>query len=197
MINNTAIHDGNNISLVWEQWQKMLLTNYQQRIAAFDFKGIGSNISRCAFTAIYFQPEKLPQSGESLLETVLTLINQEHVPDPQFDDLAMVGHRIGMVESLMGMKQYLQNVSKVLKPDGQILFTILNIPSFSRQKQVGQTPIPASLAENQVQNKKLIGPFFNLVFFSPGVLEKQASMANWQYKLIYRQDDTNFAAQLE
>jgi uncharacterized protein (DUF302 family) len=90
-----------------------------------------------------------------------------------------------MVENTVGLKQYLQDVRAVLKSEGQILFTVLDV-------------VPASKSEGtlQFQQANLVGPFFNMSRFKADTLKNEAAAANWQCEFIYRQDDNNYLARL-
>jgi hypothetical protein len=108
-------------------------------------------------------------------------------PLKELDDIAMLGHRIGMLENSSGIKQYLQDVTAALKPVGQILFTAVDLPSIIESQN------KSSRIFNSLQ---LIGPFFALVLTKTDSLKKQAAAANWQCEIIYRQDETNYLGRL-
>jgi hypothetical protein len=113
-------------------------------------------------------------------------------PLKEYDAIAMLGHRIGMLENSAGLKQYLQDITAALKPAGQILFTTVDLTSVI-ESQHRSSPVFNSL---QFQQPNLIGPFFAMVRIKADTLKKQAAAANWQCEIIYRQDETNYLAQL-
>jgi len=98
-----------------------------------------------------------------------------------------MGHRIGMVENVVDLKQYLQDVRKVLQPWGQILLTSFNVKAANG---------PGQYQGLQLQEKYLIGPFFSLWRVKAEILEGQAAMTDWQYEVIYQQDESNYLVRL-
>jgi hypothetical protein len=48
----------------------------------------------------------------------------------------------------------------------------------------------------QFQQASLIGPFFVLIRIKANTLKSSAAAANWQYDLVYRQDESNYFARL-
>jgi hypothetical protein len=97
-----------------------------------------------------------------------------------------------MVENSAGLKQYLQDVGSVLKPEGQILLTTLDIQTVNEsQHNSSQT-----LNSLQFQQANLIGPFFAMLRIKADTLKNETAAASWQCELIYQQDDSNYLARL-
>jgi hypothetical protein len=113
-------------------------------------------------------------------------------PLKELDAVAMLGHRIGILENSNGIKQYLQDIGPSLRPDGRLLFTSIDI-NRNLDSPNRTTPIDDNL---QIQQVKLIGPFFALLRIKAEALQKQAAAANWQFEMLYRQDETNYATRL-
>jgi hypothetical protein len=147
-----------------------------------------------SFIAIFLQLKTFPVSSSDILPGAIKLLKEKDtIPlRKEFDSTAMLGHRIGMLENSSEIKQYLQNISPSLRPDGGLIFTSINI---SRNPDLANRPAPV-YDELQIQQVNLIGPFFALLRVKAEALQKQATAANWQFEMLYRQDENNYAAQL-
>ena len=175
----------------WDQWRNIILAEFDGRLGALGAKGYRSVLKREILTAIFFQIKGFQVPVQDILPEAIKIIREQYAqPDnssfiKEFDAIAMMGHRIGMVENTVGLKQYLQDVRAVLKSEGQILFTVLDV-------------VPASKSEGtlQFQQANLVGPFFNMSRFKADTLKNEAAAANWQCEFIYRQDDNNYFARL-
>jgi hypothetical protein len=104
----------------------------------------------------------------------------------------MMGHRIGMLENNAGLRQYLQDVRPFLKPEGQILLTVLDVSTIN-EATYRSNPALNSL---QFQQINLIGPFFAMLRIRPDAMKKQAVAASWQCEILYQQDENNYITRL-
>ena len=172
----------------WEQWRNIILAEFDGRLGALGSKGYRGVSERKIITAIFLQVKGFQVPVQDILPEAIRIIKEQDGISScakEFDAIAMMGHSIGMLENSAGLKQYLQDVRAVLKPEGQILFTVLDV-------------VPASKSEGtfQFQQANLVGPFFNMSRFKADILKSQAIAANWQCEFIYRQDDSNYVARL-
>jgi hypothetical protein len=175
----------------WDQWRNIILAEFDGRLGALGAKGYSGVSERKILTGIFLQVKGFQVPVQDILPEAIKIIREQYAqPDnssfnKEFDAIAMMGHRIGMVENTAGLKQYLHDVGSVLKPEGQILFTVLDV-------------VPASKSEQslQLQQANLIGPFFNMSRFKADTLKNEAAAANWQCEFIYRQDDNNYLTRL-
>jgi cyclopropane fatty-acyl-phospholipid synthase-like methyltransferase len=141
------------------------------------------------------QVKGLPVSTADILPEAIRIIKEQDDISScakEFDTIAMMGHRIGMLENSSGLKQYLQDVRVVLKPEGQILLTSIAV-SAAEEPECQSEPALYGL---QCQQANLIGPFFTIIRIKADKLKSQADAANWQCEFIYRQDDNNYVARL-
>ena len=131
IIANTKI---NREDLFWKEWRDILLAEFERRLAAIGAKGYRTIPARKTFTAIFLQVKGFSVPAADILPEAINIIEEKDTLQPdipssakEYDAIAMMGHRIGMVENSAGLKQYLQDVRPVLKPEGQILLTSLDI----------------------------------------------------------------------
>ena len=148
---------------------------FERRLAALGTKGIPIVPARKTFTAIFLQVKGFPVPAADILPEAIRTIKEKDTLQPdisssakEYDAIAMMGHRIGMVENSAGLKQYLQDVRPVLKPEGQILLTALDITAVNEPEHRSN---PA-LSNLQFQQANLIGPFFSHVAYKSRHPEK-------------------------
>ena len=177
--------------LHWNEWQSILLSEYEGRLAATGAKGYGFGTARKSFIAIFLHVKGFQVSASEILPEAIRIINALETGSSSFsneyDAIAMMGHRIGMLENSVGLKQYLLEAERILKPGGQIIFTSIDLPA-------ADMPANGALRNRQCQQANLIGPFFAMLRIKADTLKSQAAAANWQSEFIYRQDDTNYCA---
>ena len=184
----------------WNEWQDILLAEFEHRLAAIGTKGYRIVPARKTFTAIFLQVKDFSVPAADILPEAIRTIREKDTLQPdisssdkgQYDTIAMMGHRFGMVDNSADLKQYLQDICPALKPAGRILLTALDMPAIN-EKEYRSSPALSSL---QFQQANLIGPFFVLLRIKADTLKSQATAANWQCELIYRQDDSNYFARL-
>jgi hypothetical protein len=177
----------------WKEWQDILLVDFESRVGALGAKGQRIVVTASKnLTVLFLQVKGFSVPAADILPEAIRTVRENDALQPgissfakEYDAIAMMGHRIGMVENSAGLKQYLQDVRPMLKPEGQILFTVLNVGPASRSEQ--------SL---QFQQANLIGPFFSMLRIKADNLKSQAVAANWQCEIIYWQDDSNYFARL-
>ena len=177
----------------WNVWRDILLTEYDSRLEALGTKGYRVVSARKTFAAIFLQVKGFSVPAVDILPEAIRAVQEKDALHSlkEYNDIAMMGHRIGMVENGAGLKQYLQDVRPFLKPVGQIILTALDVPVVN-EKEYRSSPAHNSL---QFQQASLIGPFFVLICIKANTL-KSAASANWQCDLIYRQDENNYFARL-
>ena len=189
----------NGNELFWKEWQDILLAEFERRVVAIGVKGQGIVPSRKTFTAIFIQLKSSSVPSADILPEAIRTIRENDAPQSgisssvkEYDAIAMMGHRIGMVDNSTQLKQYLQDVRPVPTPEGQILLTSLDVHAVSEPEH----RVNPTLSKKQFQQANLIGPFFNMLRIKVDNLKSQAAAANWHCELIYRQDDSNYLARL-
>ncbi len=183
----------------WDQWRDIILAEYERRLGALGAKAYRGVSERKILTAIFLQVKGFPISMADILPETIRIIKGKDPVQPdnpslnkEFDAIAMMGHRIGMLENSSGLKQYLKDVRAVLKPEGQILITSIDV-SAAKEPECQSKPAFYGL---QRQRTNLIGPFFTMIRIKADKLKSQTAAANWQCEFIYLQDDNNYVARL-
>ena len=190
----------NRNELFWKEWQDILLAEFESRMAAVSAKGQGIAPASKTLTVLFLQIKGFSVPAADILREAIRTIREKDASHAdissfdkgQYDAIAMMGHRIGMVENSAALKQYLQDVRTVLKPEGQILLTSLDLHGLNEPEH----RVDPALSRKQFQQVNLIGPFFHMWRIKADTLKSQAVAANWHCELIYRQDDSNYFARL-
>jgi hypothetical protein len=189
------MNDESKNELIWNEWTNILLAEYERRFVAIGTKIYGMIPARKILTVIFLQVKGFQVPVQGILPEAIRIIKEQDGISScakEFDTLAMMGHRIGIVENTAGLKQYLQDVHAVLKPEGQILLTSIDV-SAANEPECQSKP---ALYRLQCQQPNLIGPFFAILRIKADILKSQADAENWKCEFIYRQDDNNYLARL-
>jgi 2-polyprenyl-3-methyl-5-hydroxy-6-metoxy-1,4-benzoquinol methylase len=118
-----------------------------------------------------------------------------------FDTLLIMMHGIGMVETLDGLKRFLEHAHKLVKPDGQILLDSLDVRCtddpvhlayHERNRQAGRYFGEMHL---QFEYKGQKGQPLIWLHVDPETLANSASEAGWRCQIIY-QEEGNYLARL-
>ena len=183
----------------WKEWQDILLAEFENRMAAVGLKGQGIAPASKTLTILFLQAKGFSVPAVDILPEAIRTIRENDTPQSgisssvkEYDSISMMGHRIGMVENNAALKQYLQDVRAVLKPEGQILLTAIDFHNVNEPEHM----VNPALCRKQFQQVNLIGPFFHMWRIKADTLKSQAVAANWHCELIYRQDDSNYLASL-
>jgi hypothetical protein len=180
--------------LLWKEWRDILRAEYHGKLAALGAKGYRNAPARETFTTIFLQAKGFSVPDSDILPEAIRIIKgkDDFHPLKELDAIAMLGHCIGTLENSTGIKQYLQDITGALKPAGRILLTSVDLLSITESQHQSSTVFNSL----QFQQANLIGPFFALVRTKTDTLKKQAAAANWQYEILYRQDETNYLGRL-
>ena len=177
----------------WIEWHDIVFDMFQNRLAAISEKEYLA-ITGNRLSSIFLQIKGFDLPASDIVPALNRLLNESEVYDSHYDNIAMMGHRIGMVENIAELKRYLQDAHKLLQPMGQILFTSIN--NLGKSPKPDQKRFQRSGSNVQLQQENLIGPFFSTFIIKNEILKSQAGIADWQYELICRQDDYNYLAKL-
>jgi hypothetical protein len=197
---------------LWNEWQDILENEFEGRMEAISTKAYHSSAGK-SITVLFLLIKGFEVQTSDILSEAIGIITDRGRKDTshnesssidaeQIDTVAMMGHRIGMVENIADLKKYLSDIHQQLKPDGQVLLTAFSIQEIkkprrlSTQKQNVQFEGYPKLSNMQFQYGNLIGPFFSFVNFNAESLKKQAAMTGWQLLPIYHGDDRNYSALL-
>ena len=191
----------NENELFWKEWQDILLTEFENRLTILGVKGQGIAPASKTLTVLFLQAKGFSVPVVDILPTVIGKIKSKNTIQPDassfdkehYDEIAIMGHRIGIVENKAALKQYLQDARTVLKPEGQILLTSFDLRGVNEPEH----RVNPALGSLQFQQTNLIGPFFNMLRIKADTLKSQAIAANWYCELIYCRDDSNYFAWLK
>ena len=119
-----------------------------------------------------------------------------------FDTLLMLGHGIGVVEDMTGLNHFLADVHHLVKPDGQIVLSSLDVRC---------TDFPVQLAYHEANRragryfgeirmhfeyKGLKGPVHGWLHVDSETLVNHASKAGWSCDILLQEEDGNHLAKL-
>ncbi len=119
-----------------------------------------------------------------------------------FDTLLMLGHGIGMAESMVGLDRFLSKALTLLTEGGQVIMDSLD---------VRMTDSPANLAYHEANRKAgryfgevrmqfefrgMKGPFCGWLQVDDETMSQHAGMAGWQCEIIQRDNTGDYLARL-
>ncbi len=119
-----------------------------------------------------------------------------------FDTVIMMGHGIGMVETIDGLKRFLAHAKSLLAPGGQIL---------AHSFDVSLTDNPSHLAYQeanrragryigeirmQIEFRRQAGPYYGWLGVDAKTLEEHAEATGWRCDVVHRAENGDFLARL-
>jgi hypothetical protein len=180
----------------WNEWKDLLLNLFEHRMASIREKGYQVPPSRKNFLSLFLRVKGFNLSTVDILPAAIKIIKEGQAIDSRYDTLAMMGHRIGMIENTTGLNQYLQDIKRLLKPQGKVLLTSIEPKQKLYQTQNTRSEPLTMVSRMQFQQENLIGPFFSMLSMKIEILKNQSIMTNWHCEVIHRYDDDNYLAQL-
>ncbi len=119
-----------------------------------------------------------------------------------FDSLLLLGHGIGMVETIVGLDRFLKSGHKLLKPGGQIVADSLDV-------RRTRDPIHLSYQEAnrrdgryfgetriQVEYMEKIGPLYGWLHIDPETLHNRALNAGYSCEVVHQEETGDYLARL-
>lgn len=122
--------------------------------------------------------------------------------DGKFDTVIMMGHGIGVVENIRGLVSFLEHIPRLLKPNGQILLTSLDIRitndpvHLEYQKRNLSSGRYFGEIRMQFEYKSIRGPLFGWLHIDAETLSCYALKTGFNCNVIQRQPDGNYLARL-
>ena len=122
--------------------------------------------------------------------------------DGEFDTVIMMGHGIGVVENIRGLVSFLERVPELLKPNGQILLTSLDVRGTSDpihleyQKQNLNSGRYFGEVRMQFEYRGMRGPLFGWLHIDAETLGSYASQTGWNCEVVQQRQDGNYLARL-
>jgi len=120
----------------------------------------------------------------------------------EFDTVIMMGHGIGVVENIGGLISFLEHVPGLLKANGQILLTSLDIrvtndpTHLEYQKRNLNSGRYFGEIRIQFEYRSIRGPLFGWLHIDAETLSSYASKTGWNCEVVQQQPDGNYLARL-
>jgi SAM-dependent methyltransferase len=122
--------------------------------------------------------------------------------DARFDTILMMGHGIGLVETIAGLDRFLIHVHKLLSDEGWVLLDSLDVrvtedPSnlaYQHANQQAGRYIGEIRMQFEFQGQK--GPFCGWLHIDSAILNEHAANAGWKCEVIMAEENGNYLAQL-
>jgi SAM-dependent methyltransferase len=119
-----------------------------------------------------------------------------------FDTILMLGHGIGMVETLMGLDHFLNYVQRLLKPEGIILLNSMDArctsdPShlaYHEANRRGGRYFGETRVKLEFKGRK--GPLYGWLHVDSKTLAEHALKAGWSCEIICQGENGDYLAQL-
>jgi SAM-dependent methyltransferase len=111
-----------------------------------------------------------------------------------FDTLLMLGHGIGMVETIAGLDQFLRHAHTLLSNTGQVLVDSLdvhrtddpaNLAYHDANRQAGRYIGEIRMRSEFLDEK---GPYHGWLHVDAETLEQRANLAGWRCETVHRDD---------
>ena len=122
--------------------------------------------------------------------------------DGEFDTVIMMGHGIGVVENIRGLVSFLEYVPGLLKTNGQILLTSLDIrvtndpTHLEYQKENLNSGRYFGEIRMQFEYRNMRGSLFGWLHIDAETLSSYASKTGWNCEVVQQQPDGNYLARL-
>jgi len=122
--------------------------------------------------------------------------------DGEFDTVIMMGHGIGVVQDITGLRSFLKHAPGLLKPRGQILLTSLDVRCTNNpthleyQKRNLDSDRYFGEIRMQFEYRSVRGPSFGWLHVDAETLSSYASKTGWNCDVVQRQPDGNYLARL-
>ncbi len=119
-----------------------------------------------------------------------------------FDTLLMMGHGIGMVENILGLKRFLSHARNLLSGDGQLLLDSLDVRVTSNPENLAyhetNRRVGRYIGEIRMQFEFLgqRGPFCGWLQVDAGTLREYAESSGWRCDIVCQEEKGNYLARL-
>ena len=151
--------------------------------------------------AIDILPEACEIMRKRGLNEVYCLDISEFKSEP-FDTLLILGRSIGMVEDIAGLDYFLEDIHRLVKPDGQVLLNSLDV-------RCTDNPVHLAYHESNRQMGRYIGeirihfeyqglkgPVHGWLQVDAGTLNDHSSKTGWSCEILVQEADGNYLAKL-
>jgi SAM-dependent methyltransferase len=120
----------------------------------------------------------------------------------RFDTLLMLGHGIGLVETIAGLDRFLAHAHHLLREDGQLLLDSLDVRltrdpgNLAYQQAARQARRHFGEIRMQFEFQGEAGDFCGWLHVDPGTLARRAERAGWRCRTVLDQETGDHLAQL-
>jgi 2-polyprenyl-3-methyl-5-hydroxy-6-metoxy-1,4-benzoquinol methylase len=122
--------------------------------------------------------------------------------DGPFDTLLMMGHGIGVVETIAGLDRFLEHAKSLLAADGQILLDSVDVRKTDEPRHLAYHEANRQAGRYigeirvQIEHQGKVGPTCGWLHIDPEKLEEHAKRAGWQFELIRAEPTGEYLARL-
>lgn len=119
-----------------------------------------------------------------------------------FDTLLLLGHGIGMVENIKGLRRFLDHAAALIRGDGQLIINSVDVrctddplhlkyheQNTAAGRYIGETRI-------QFEYKEEVGPYCAWLHIDAPTLQKEAEKWNWCCEIIFQDNNGEYLARL-
>ena len=163
--------------------------------------------------SLVLQRKGLPVTAIDINPQAVSIMRQQSLMDVhcadifefqggRFDTLLMMGHGIGVVETIAGLDRFLAYAHGLLCEDGQVLLDSLDVritenPSdlayHEANRQAGRY-IGEIRMQFEFHNEK--GPYCGWLHVDAETLKDHAELAGWRCEVVYREESGTYLARL-
>ncbi len=193
----------------WNELKSSLITTFNQRSAIISLKGGRNSLKPNGFTALFIKRNCEGSNTNDSLSNIIELINAKNKfenhqsislshDDEESDDIAMMGHRIGIIENVNEFVKYLTELFDSLKPNDQVLITALNNDR-KNNNSTNLNSIEASNLDSIVMKSQygdFFGPYFGLFVFDISNVKAQVDKTEWSMEVMYEHENNEYVIRL-
>jgi len=118
---------------------------------------------------------------------------QSDVVDDSDDTIAMIGHRIGVLDDTNDFAKYLSDLHATVGLNVQLLLTVLKTNAVDKPKA---RALEGRLSGLQFQYGEFYGPYLAMFSIDIDSLRKQSSETSFQCTVIHEDDNMNYVASI-
>lgn len=155
----------------------------------------------CQVTGLDIDPEAAAVAEKRGVERVVVADVMTFSGGP-FDTLLMMGHGIGMVETIEGLRRFLARAHQLLAADGQLLLDSLDVRITDEADNLAYHEINRQAGKYigeirmQFEFRDETGPLCGWLQVDSETLSAQAELSGWQCQIVYQGEDGNYLARL-
>lgn len=163
--------------------------------------------------SLHLQSQGLTVTGIDISPQAVSIMAQRGVVDVQcvdifqfhdgpYDTMLLLGHGIGMVENLSGLKRFLAHAQGLLSEDGQLLVHSVDVRHTNdprhlayheanrrRRRYIGEIRV-------QFEYEGESGPYCGWLHVDPQMLQRQAERGGWRSEIIVEGEGGEYLAGL-